>query len=143
MNSKKLTQNKIDIRKIWYYFTRHIDGFLLTFILVLMSVGLMVLYSASGGNIGKVNNQAINIVVALILMWVIANTSMQQIKRIALPIYSILLSPNGIGTTLGKLIRSFNRIDILEFRPQRKIHIVKWDYFKQDADYLNSIFFNH
>lgn len=92
MNSKKLTQNKIDIRKIWYYFTRHIDGFLLTFILVLMSVGLMVLYSASGGNISKVNNQAINIVVALILMWVIANTSMQQIKRIALPIYLIGLA---------------------------------------------------
>ena len=92
MNSKKLTQNKIDIRKIWYYFTRHIDGFLLTFILVLMSVGLMVLYSASGGNIGKVNNQAINIVVALILMWVIANTSIQQIKRIALPIYLIGLA---------------------------------------------------
>ena len=92
MNSKKLTQNKIDIRKIWYYFTRHIDGFLLTFILVLMSVGLMVLYSASGGNIGKVNNQAINTVVALILMWVIANTSMQQIKRIALPIYLIGLA---------------------------------------------------
>lgn len=96
MNSKKLTQNKIDIRKIWYYLTRHIDGFLLTFILVLMSVGLMVLYSASGGNIGKVNNQAINIVVALILMWVIANTSMQQIKRIALPIYLI-----GLALLLG------------------------------------------
>lgn len=92
MNSKKLTQNKIDIRKIWYYFTQHIDGFLLTFILALMSVGLMVLYSASGGNIGKVNNQVINIVVALILMWVIANTSMQQIKRIALPIYLIGLA---------------------------------------------------
>ncbi len=82
MNSRKLTQNKIDIRKIWYYFTRHIDGFLLTFILVLMSVGLMVLYSASGGNIGKVNNQAINIVVA----------PMQQIKRIALPIYLVGLA---------------------------------------------------
>lgn len=52
----------------------------------------MVLYSASGGNIGKVNNQAINTVVALILMWVIANTSMQQIKRIALPIYLIGLA---------------------------------------------------
>nr|MBP7954113.1 rod shape-determining protein RodA [Nitrosomonas sp.] len=36
--------------------------------------------------------QAINIVVALILMWVIANTSMQQIKRIALPIYLIGLA---------------------------------------------------
>lgn len=92
MNSKSLTQNKIDIRKIWYYFTRHIDGLLLTFILVLMGIGLIILYSASGGNIGKVNNQAINVIVALILMWVIANTSMQQIKRIALPIYLIGLA---------------------------------------------------
>ena len=47
----------------------------------------MVLYSASGGNISKVNNQVINILVALTFMWIIANTPMQQLKRIALPIY--------------------------------------------------------
>jgi hypothetical protein len=58
---------------------------------------------------------------------------------IALPIYSILLSPAGIGTTLGKLLKSFNRKDVLEFRPRRKIQIVKWDYFKKDIDYTNSI----
>ena len=58
---------------------------------------------------------------------------------IALPIYSILLSPAGMGTTLSKLLKSFNRKDILEFRPNRKIQIVKWDYFKKDIDYSNSI----
>lgn len=87
MKSMKLTQNKLDIQKIWHFFTRCIDGFLLASLLALMGLGLMVLYSASGGNISKVNNQVINILVALTFMWIIANTPMQQLKRIALPIY--------------------------------------------------------
>lgn len=59
---------------------------------------------------------------------------------IALPLYSILLSSKGMGSTLSKLLQTFNRKDILEFRPHRKIQIIKWDYNKQDVDYLNSIF---
>jgi hypothetical protein len=58
---------------------------------------------------------------------------------IALPIYSILLSPQGMGTTLNKLLRSYNRTDILEFRPQRIVQVIKWDKNKQDVDYVNSI----
>lgn len=58
---------------------------------------------------------------------------------IALPLYSILLSPQGMGTTLHKLLLSFNRKDVLEFRPHRKIQIIKWDLRRQDADFANSI----
>ncbi|MBC8526479.1 MAG: hypothetical protein H8D22_06380 [Candidatus Cloacimonetes bacterium] len=58
---------------------------------------------------------------------------------IALPIQSISLSPKGMGTTLTKLLKTFNRKDILEFRPQRKISVVKWDEEKQDIDFMNSI----
>ncbi|HEY9000397.1 MAG TPA: hypothetical protein VIM89_03515 [Mucilaginibacter sp.] len=58
---------------------------------------------------------------------------------IALPIYSILLSPQGMGTTLNKLLLAYNRKDVLEFRPKRKIQVIKWDFAKQDVDYLNSI----
>ena len=58
---------------------------------------------------------------------------------IALPIQSILLSPKGMGTTLNKLLKTFNRKDILEFRPKRKISVVKWDADKQDIDFMNSV----
>ena len=58
---------------------------------------------------------------------------------IALPIYSILLSPQGMGQTLNKLLKSYNRLDILEFRPKRMIQIIKWDKSKQDVDYMNSL----
>jgi hypothetical protein len=55
------------------------------------------------------------------------------------PIFSILISPQGMGTTLSKLLTSFNRRDILEFRPKRNIQVLKWDYNKQDIDRMKSI----
>ena len=58
---------------------------------------------------------------------------------IALPIFSILIAPEGMGSTLAKLLTSFNRKDILEFRPRRKIQVLKWDPIKQDIDFMNSI----
>lgn len=58
---------------------------------------------------------------------------------IALPIFSILIAPAGMGSTLAKLLTSFNRTDILEFRPGRKIKVLKWDKRKQDIDRMNSI----
>lgn len=60
-------------------------------------------------------------------------------SSIALPIFSILISPEGMGSTLAKLLTSFNRKDILEFRPGRKIQVIKWDAKKQDIDFMNSI----
>jgi len=60
-------------------------------------------------------------------------------SAIALPIFSILLSPKGMGSTLNRLLISFNRKDVLEYKLKRKIQIIKWDYDKQDIDYMNSI----
>ncbi len=55
------------------------------------------------------------------------------------PIFSILIAPAGMGSTLAKLLTSFNRRDILEFRPGHKIEVLKWDAKKQDIDRMNSI----
>jgi hypothetical protein len=55
------------------------------------------------------------------------------------PIFSILIAPEGMGSTLAKLLTSFNRKDILEFRPGHKIQVLKWDSKKQDIDFMNSI----
>jgi len=60
-------------------------------------------------------------------------------SAIALPIYSILLSPKGMGTTLTKLLQTYNRQDVLEFKPNRKIQVIKWDFLKQDIDFMKSI----
>jgi len=60
-------------------------------------------------------------------------------SSIALPIYAILLSPQGMGTTICKLLKTYNRKDVLEFKPQRHIQIIKWDFQKQDVDFMNSV----
>ena len=58
---------------------------------------------------------------------------------IAKPFISILLSPKGMSNSLERLLNVFNRRDILQYRPERKISIIKWDVNKQDIDYMNSI----
>jgi len=58
---------------------------------------------------------------------------------IALPIFSILIAPQGMGSTLNKLLTAFNRKDVLEFRPKRRIEVLKWDQNKQDIDYMYSV----
>ena len=78
-----------ELSKLWHYLTRYIDGFLLGSILLLMLVGLIVLYSATGANINRVSNQAINMLIALSIMWLVANIPLQHIQRLALPMYLI------------------------------------------------------
>ena len=67
---------------------RHIDVPLLLALLSLMLVGLVVLYSASGQDSNMVLRQAMNILVALSVMWAVANVPPRHFARFALPIYA-------------------------------------------------------
>ena len=78
---------KIDPWRLWMRLTAHIDNLLLGFILMLMLIGLVVLFSATGQDLGKTTSQLVNMAVALGLMWGIANVPPQHIARLALPIY--------------------------------------------------------
>lgn len=75
------------IMQLGHYLARYVDGLLLTGILLLMLTGLATLYSATDANLGRVTGQAVNMLVALGVMWLIANIPLQQIMRIALPLY--------------------------------------------------------
>lgn len=66
---------------------KHIDGFLMSCLIVTIVLALCVLYSASGQSMSKISNQLVNITVALSLMWIAANISPQILERIALPAY--------------------------------------------------------
>jgi rod shape determining protein RodA len=80
---------KLDLRRFWLWLTAHIDGMLLSFMLMLMLIGLIVLYSASGQDLGKTTSQMVNMLVALSAMWVVANVSPQHLARAALPVYAL------------------------------------------------------
>jgi rod shape determining protein RodA len=77
------------IRRIRLFLTQHIDGFLLTVLSATMLLGLVVLYSATGQNMDRVMNQFISIVVALGLMWALANLPPQHMMRFAWPTYVV------------------------------------------------------
>jgi rod shape determining protein RodA len=69
------------------YVSRHVDGLLLGAVLMLMATGLVVLYSASNGNITRVSAQMFNMLVALAVMWVFANIPPHFLFRLSLPVY--------------------------------------------------------
>ncbi len=75
------------IRRIEHYLTRHVDGALLGFVLALMGVGLVVLFSASNASYARVSAQLFNMLIALGVMWVFANIPPHYLMRLALPLY--------------------------------------------------------
>ncbi|ROH84065.1 rod shape-determining protein RodA [Pseudomethylobacillus aquaticus] len=75
------------IERIYLSLSKHIDGFLMSTIILALVVGMAVLYSAGGHSVGRMQAQAINIVIALSVLWVTANVPPQHLQRLALPIY--------------------------------------------------------
>lgn len=67
----------------------HIDSFLMGCLFFTLLVGLFVLYSASGQSFERVGAQALNMLVALTVMWIAANIPPQHLERIALPLYAL------------------------------------------------------
>lgn len=75
------------IRRIVLFFTQHVDGFLLSVLSLTMLLGLVVLYSATGEDMDRVLGQVVSIVVALSIMWAVANLPPQHMMRFAWPTY--------------------------------------------------------
>jgi rod shape determining protein RodA len=63
------------------------DGTLSLIIFLILSVGLITLYSAGMNFPGRVEDQIRNIVLSFILMWIAANIPPQLLMRMAVPIY--------------------------------------------------------
>ncbi|MES2299514.1 MAG: rod shape-determining protein RodA [Pseudomonadota bacterium] len=64
------------------------DGPLALFIFLLLSTGLVTLYSAGMDFPGRFEGQVRNIVIAFVLMWAAANVPPQMLLRMAVPLYT-------------------------------------------------------
>ncbi|UUM21520.1 rod shape-determining protein RodA [Mycoavidus sp. SF9855] len=62
------------------------------FVLALIAVGMLTLYSASFNMPGRVQDQLRNILLTFVLMWGIANLSPQVLSRLAVPLYTFGIS---------------------------------------------------
>ncbi len=77
----------IILRRLLIFMTRHIDGVLLSAILLLMFTGLLALLSASNGSYVRLSSQLMNMMVALAVMWVFANIPPHYLMRLAVPLF--------------------------------------------------------
>ncbi len=68
---------------------RRIDGFLLGIALTIAGLGLLVLYSATDASTARVSGQALNLLFALVVMWVAANVTPQHYMRWAVPLFAV------------------------------------------------------
>jgi rod shape determining protein RodA len=75
------------IRRITRLLTAHLDNQLLVALLLLMSVGLITIFSGSNQSVPRVSSQVANILVALGVLYTFANIPPHYLMRIALPIY--------------------------------------------------------
>lgn len=64
------------------------DGPLALIIFLILSTGIVTLYSAGIDFPGRVEDQLRNILIAFIVMWIAANVSPQTLMRFAVPIYT-------------------------------------------------------
>lgn len=75
------------IRRILRLLTAHLDSQLLVALLMLMSVGILTIFSGSNQSLPRISSQLANIVVALTVLYIFANTPPHYLKHIALPLY--------------------------------------------------------
>ncbi|MFK8015164.1 MAG: rod shape-determining protein RodA [Gammaproteobacteria bacterium] len=98
----------------------HIDGPLLCGLLVLCAMGLMVLYSADGGNIGRVENQLVRIGVALCAMLVLCQVPPNFLRVWSPWLYGaglVLLLFVAIGGVQGKGAQRWLDLGVIRFQP--------------------------
>ncbi len=79
----------------WHVLKPHImvfDGPLAILIFLIMSVGIVTLYSAGIDFPGRVEDQLRNILVAFVVMWIAANVPPQTLMRFAVPLYTVGVS---------------------------------------------------
>ena len=129
------------LRRIGHFFTRHIDGVLLTAVLLLMVTGLLTLFSASNGNLVRTSGQLLNMLVALAVMWVFANVPPHVLQRMALPLFGLGVALL-VGVALfGEIVNGARRwldIGITRIQPSELMRIalpmaLAWYFNRNEA----------
>lgn len=84
----KLPGAHLHLKKKENLLTRiHLDGWLFLALLALMSIGLLVLYSATGSNLQATQSQGYRFLLALAVMFAVAQVPPRYLRRWALPVF--------------------------------------------------------
>jgi len=122
--------------------TKHMDQTLFGMLSLLILIGLIVLYSASGQDMGLVGRQGLNLLVALSALCLFANISPQRLEFIAVPLYVLgLLLLVGVAT-VGEISHGARRwlnLGVATIQPSEIMKIavpmmLAWYFAKREGD---------
>jgi rod shape determining protein RodA len=101
------------MQRLWARLTDNIDPFLFAVVATITALGLLVLFSATNEMMSRVTSQSQKVILAVIIMFFIANLSPQFIARFAVPLYMfgiMLLLGVAVGGEVVKGARRWLKI---------------------------------
>jgi len=112
--------------RLWDRFTSNLDGTLVLLAVVVLTLGLFTLYSASYDNPGRFNAQFANIAVAFVAMWLAAQIPPQTLMRFAVPIFAVGLALLLAVALFGEVVNGARRwlqVGVVRFQPSEMMKI--------------------
>ena len=129
------------IRALWLRFTDKIDPPLFSIAFALLALGLITLVSAAQDNPGRISGQLLSILVALTVMWTVAQFQPQTMMRFAVPVYAfglvLLLAVALFGDVVNGARRWLN-LGVVRIQPSELMKIamplmLAWYFHKHEA----------
>lgn len=132
---------RLPLRRIALRLAEGIDSPLFVLLLSLSMIGLAALFSASYDTPARVVNQAGNLVLALIAMWLVAQVPPQTMMRFAVPSYLIGLALLVAVALFGDVVNGARRwlhIGVTRFQPSEMMKLalplmLAWYFHKHEA----------
>lgn len=131
-------------KRIWDAIAAPFDGWLMLFLGGIFVMSMLVLFSASNQSWHKIDNKLVYTVMALAIMWVMANARPQTVMNFAPPLYAmgvlLLLGVHFFGITVNGSTRWLN-LGIVRIQPSEIMKtalpmMVAW-YFQKYESTLN------
>jgi rod shape determining protein RodA len=128
-------------RRLGARLAQGIDGPLFGLSLALVALGLATLFSASYENPGRVAAQAVNLAVALVAMWVVAQVPPQTLMRFAVPAYALGIALLVAVALAGDVVNGARRwlhVGVTRFQPSEMMKLalpmmLAWYFHKNES----------
>jgi rod shape determining protein RodA len=132
---------RLPLRRIGLRLAEGVDSTLLVLMIALSMLGLLALFSASYEQPARVASQLVNLAVALIAMWLVAQVHPQTMMRFAVPAYAVGLAFLIAVALFGDVVNGARRwlhVGVTRFQPSEMMKLalplmLAWYFHKHET----------